>query len=93
MSDSLISRAMRQIAKRRMEKLSPEERQQIARKGGKARWERLTEEEKRETIERIQTARREKRAQQAKARTEQQTELPAAPRAKRKRRKGGTEIP
>jgi hypothetical protein len=61
MSDSLISRAMRQIAKRRMEKLSPEQRQEIAGKGGKAWWNKLSEEERRTAIERIQKARRHQR--------------------------------
>jgi hypothetical protein len=58
MSDSLISRAMREIAKRRMEKLTPVQRQKIASKGGKAWWDNLSEEEKRSAIERIQTARK-----------------------------------
>jgi len=61
MADSLISRAMRQIAKRRMQKLSPEQRQKIASKGGKAWWDKLSEGERREAIERIQEARRRKR--------------------------------
>jgi Stress-induced bacterial acidophilic repeat motif len=62
MADSLISRAMREIAKRRMEKLNPEQRQEIARKGGKAWWDKLSEEERRIAIERIQKARKKKRA-------------------------------
>jgi hypothetical protein len=93
MSDSLISRAMREIAKRRMEKLSADQRQKIAGKGGKAWWDSLTQEERQKAIERIQKARREKRAQQAKARAEQQKESSAASRAKPKRRRGGTGIP
>jgi hypothetical protein len=67
MSDSLISKAMSLIAKRRMAKMSPEERQQIAGKGGKAWWNSLTDDERRERIDRIQKARRENRAQTAKA--------------------------
>ena len=67
MLDSLISRAMSAIAKRRMEKLSPEKRQEIARKGGNALWEKMTKEERRETIDRIQKARKQKRAQRAKS--------------------------
>jgi hypothetical protein len=67
MADSLISRAMSLIAKRRMAKMSPEKRQQIAGKGGKAWWDSLTGEERRERIDRIQKARKEKRAQKAKA--------------------------
>ena len=67
MSDSLISRAMREIAKRRAEKLTPEKRRQIAGKGGKAWWDSLTEEERRKAIDRIQKARRNKRAKKAKA--------------------------
>jgi len=55
---------MRQIAKRRMEKLSPERRRQIAGKGGKAWWDKLTDEEKRRAIERLQKARRQKRREE-----------------------------
>ncbi|HVN89188.1 MAG TPA: hypothetical protein VMT61_05185 [Candidatus Binataceae bacterium] len=44
-----------------MEKLSPEQRQEIAGKGGKAWWDKLSEEEKRAAIERIQKARRHRR--------------------------------
>lgn len=66
-TDSLISRAMSLIAKRRMEKLSPEKRQQIAGKGGKAWWDSLTEEGRRKAIEKIQKARKKTRAQKAKA--------------------------
>jgi hypothetical protein len=83
MSDSLISRAMRQIAMRRMEKLSPEKRQQIARKGGNALWEKLSAEERREAIERIQKARKDKRAQKAKA--EESKTAPEPPAKSRKR--------
>jgi hypothetical protein len=46
-----------------MEKLSPEQRQEIAGKGGRAWWDKLTEEEKRKAIERIQKARKQKRVQ------------------------------
>jgi hypothetical protein len=55
------------IAKRRMAKMSPEKRRQIAGKGGKAWWDSLTDRERRERIDRIQKARKEKRAQKAKA--------------------------
>jgi hypothetical protein len=67
MSDSLISKAMSLIAKRRMAKMTPKERQLIAGKGGKAWWNSLTDDEKRERIDRIQKARKENRAQAAKA--------------------------
>jgi beta-phosphoglucomutase-like phosphatase (HAD superfamily) len=83
MSDSLIRRAMSLIAKRRMVKMSPEERQQIAGKGGKAWWDSLTAEEKRERVERLQKARRKKRAKKAKAK-ESKTAL--KPRAKSRKR-------
>ncbi len=76
-TDSLISRAMSLIAKRRMEKLSPERRQQIAGKGGKAWWNSLTEEERRKAIARIQKARRKKRAQKAKPEEKKTARKPA----------------
>jgi hypothetical protein len=78
-ADSLISRAMSLIAKRRMAKMSPEKRQQIARKGGKAWWDSLTDEEKRERIDRIQKARKEKRGQKAKVVASKSTKARAWP--------------
>jgi hypothetical protein len=58
MADSLISRAMREIAKRRMQKMTPEQRQNIASKGGRTWWDNLSEEQRRSAIERIQEARK-----------------------------------
>lgn len=52
---------MRQIAKRRMEKLSPKQRQEIAGKGGRAWWDKMSEEERRAAIERMQRGRRQQR--------------------------------
>jgi hypothetical protein len=68
-TDSLIRRAMSLIAKRRMTKMSPEKRQQVASIGGKAWWDSLTDQERRERIDRIQKARKEKRAENAKMAT------------------------
>jgi hypothetical protein len=73
------------IAKRRMAKMSPEKRQQIAGKGGKAWWDSLTDEQRRERIDRIQKARKEKRALEAKA-----AESKPAPKARAKSRKRRT---
>lgn len=81
-TDSLISRAMSVIAKRRMETMSPEKRQQIAGKGGKAWWGSLTEEERRKAIDRIQKARRKTRTQKTKA-----NESKTAPKPRKKSRK------
>jgi hypothetical protein len=86
MSDSLISRAMRQIAKRRMEKLSPEQRQEIAGKGGKAWWDKLSEEERRAAIERIQKARRHRRQEVAQPR-QSKVKVEAKPKAAGKKGK------
>ena len=74
-SDTLISRAMSLIAKRRMAKMTREKRQQIAGKGGKAWWDSLSEEERRKVIERIQKGRRKQRAEKKKlGKTAQQAE-------------------
>jgi hypothetical protein len=70
------------IAKRRMAKMSPEKRQQIAGKGGKAWWDSLSDEERRKAIERIQKARRKTGAGKAKA-----NESKAAPDPRAKPRK------
>jgi hypothetical protein len=82
-TDSLISRAMSLIAKRRMAKMTPEKRQQIAGKGGKAWWDKLSEQERRAAIDRIQKARKKKRAQKAKA---QESKSAPKPRAKSSKR-------
>ena len=52
--DNLISRAMRELGRRRMASLTAEERQELARKAGKAHWAGLTEEERRAAIKRLQ---------------------------------------
>jgi len=60
--DSLISRAMSLLAKRRMTRMTATQRKEIAAKGGRAWWDKLTEVERRRAIERIQKARKDKLA-------------------------------
>lgn len=64
MGEDLISRAMRELGKRRMASLTAEERRALARKAGMARWANLTEEEKKALISKLQ---RQLRAARAKA--------------------------
>jgi hypothetical protein len=61
MKKSLIREAMREISRRRMTKLTPKQRQEIARKGGQARWNALTKTEQRTLIQRMVDARKKKR--------------------------------
>jgi hypothetical protein len=62
MKDTLISRAMRELGRRRMASLTVEERKELARTAGKARWANLTDEERRAAIKRLQKQRRAARA-------------------------------
>jgi hypothetical protein len=76
MNKSLISRAMRQLAKRRVEKerQNPESRrrrQEIVEKAGRASWNRLNEDERRARIEKMVAARQKRVAPKAIARADQ----------------------
>jgi hypothetical protein len=55
---NIIGRAMRELAKRRAAKLTPERRKAIASKAGHARWDNLSDEQRIQLIERMQKARK-----------------------------------
>jgi len=61
MKKSLIREAMREISRRRMIKLTAQQRREIASKAGKARWQSMSKDEQRALIERMVEARRKKR--------------------------------